>query len=606
MPSSIKFICGLLLATCFVLSATQPLEDVVVTSVLTLEEGDFHHFVDNGSGGESGSGSGSGGGSGDSPAVLPGQGFNTVDPNGSGSGSGSGDEDGDEDEDADEHESGSGSLPGVGFNTVEGSGESNSGSGEQPTPEAATTEAATTSIGLHTDYRKVGCFQDNVVERVMDMLAGSSEMMSPLLCSSMCDKVGTFLFFGLENVNDCWCGNDPFRLGTSSSCTLQCPTLSHDLNTCGGESSLDVYAYVNGEPVTETSSTSTAAPVAAFREYTGLVYEGCFHDSLDVRALADVRFVDYYAMTPEYCAEVCMASGWNVQYIGVQYTSECYCGNTPFLFGMANALTCNMPCAGDGGVACGGPFANSVYRIASVTTAAPITSALEQDSGSGSSGEIETTHASIPSSVEEPAVSNTQYMGCYADSTPKDFALGPFLSDSMSPLLCQALCSNYRFFGLQNGNECYCGQLPFMYGAAQTCNVPCKGDTAHTCGGESTNSIFGNCDENGCGFLSKLEPYGGVPSLQGSSSTTSSSGSGSSLSGWAIGAIGACVAVAAVAGVVVVATHFQRKKGKKFLAEQMEEDELFPDKVNPLFDGQSLASSAQFEQADADSHETTS
>ncbi len=51
---------------------------------------------------------------------------------------------------------------------------------------------------------------------------------------------------------------------------------------------------------------------------------------------------------------------------------------------------------------------------------------------------------SNPNPSDPFAVDGAHYEGCYADGIPRDFALGPFTSPQMSPLLCHTLCSGYK------------------------------------------------------------------------------------------------------------------------------------------------------------------
>lgn len=53
------------------------------------------------------------------------------------------------------------------------------------------------------------------------------------------------------------------------------------------------------------------------------------------------------------------------KFMGLQYSQECFCGDTYYTED-APALatdTCFMPCVGDVGTTCGGPWANSVYVV---------------------------------------------------------------------------------------------------------------------------------------------------------------------------------------------------------------------------------------------------
>ena len=49
-------------------------------------------------------------------------------------------------------------------------------------------------------------------------------------------------------------------------------------------------------------------------------------------------------------------------YAGVQYTSECFCGNSYGKYGSLPESSCNMPCSGNKTQICGGTWSNSVYK----------------------------------------------------------------------------------------------------------------------------------------------------------------------------------------------------------------------------------------------------
>lgn len=69
-------------------------------------------------------------------------------------------------------------------------------------------------------------------------------------------------------------------------------------------------------------------------------------------------------MTLEKCTTFCQKGGF--AFAGLEYSSECYCGNT-----LANGATlsafstqCNMPCSGNAGQTCGGPNAITLFSTA--------------------------------------------------------------------------------------------------------------------------------------------------------------------------------------------------------------------------------------------------
>jgi hypothetical protein len=63
----------------------------------------------------------------------------------------------------------------------------------------------------------------------------------------------------------------------------------------------------------------------------------------------------------------------------------------------------------------------------------------------------------------------------------------------MSPSQCSAQCTGWKFFGLQSGFECFCGDDYGNQGGKapeSDCSVPCPGDSGIMCGRNSRNSIY--------------------------------------------------------------------------------------------------------------------
>jgi len=87
------------------------------------------------------------------------------------------------------------------------------------------------------------------------------------------------------------------------------------------------------------------------------------------------------------------------------------------------------------------------------------------------------------------------YQGCYNDngnSRDLPFA-GPQLANQTIEL-CQTFCKSkaYQYAGLQNGNECWCGNSFGKYGSdASACDLPCTGNPNYEfCGAAYHNSIY--------------------------------------------------------------------------------------------------------------------
>ncbi|WP_456324772.1 PAN domain-containing protein [Desulfonauticus submarinus] len=100
----------------------------------------------------------------------------------------------------------------------------------------------------------------------------------------------------------------------------------------------------------------------AFNDDLSKYYIGCFKDSGDPSGTQG-RDLDGFMygskdMTPEMCIDIC--SKRNFKYASVQYSTQCFCGNSYGKYGPAN--NCNMKCSGDSDKICGGFWANSVYK----------------------------------------------------------------------------------------------------------------------------------------------------------------------------------------------------------------------------------------------------
>ena len=90
-------------------------------------------------------------------------------------------------------------------------------------------------------------------------------------------------------------------------------------------------------------------------------YLGCFKDQGDPSGTRGRDLSGYVfsspRMTVSLCISECRRRGF--AYAGVQYGSQCFCGNSYGKYGRAN--NCDMPCSGNRSQICGGFWANSVY-----------------------------------------------------------------------------------------------------------------------------------------------------------------------------------------------------------------------------------------------------
>lgn len=171
-------------------------------------------------------------------------------------------------------------------------------------------------------------------------------------------------------------------------------------------------------------------------------YNGCYRD--DAQRALDIFKGSRPDMTPQLCQRLCA----DHHYAGVQWHSQCWCGDSLGGYDLRPDGECNTPCSGDPTQMCGGGWRNSVYFVP--------------------------TH-----------------LGCYSDSSTRALPVFKGYSYGMAPQKCQALCDGYAYAGLQWHGQCWCGNtLGDELRPNSECNTACNGDSTQTCGGGWRNSIY--------------------------------------------------------------------------------------------------------------------
>ena len=124
-------------------------------------------------------------------------------------------------------------------------------------------------------------------------------------------------------------------------------------------------------------------------------------------------------MTPQLCQRLC--TGYH--YAGVQWYSECWCGDILSRFDLRPDSECDTPCSGDSSQMCGGSWHNSIYFV-------------------------------------------PPNLGCYTDSSTRALPVFKGYTDDMTPQKCEALCDGYYYAGVQWHGECWCGNTARLRAAA--------------------------------------------------------------------------------------------------------------------------------------------
>ena len=207
----------------------------------------------------------------------------------------------------------------------------------------------------------LGCFKDTDNRDLRDK-SWEDNRMTPERCLQSCTHSG-YTYAGVQYGNQCYCGNSYGRYGqlAEGSCNMRCG--GDGALVCGGTWANTVYktalrsdippqvALAPPPPPPPPPRSNNAAPAAT--------YLGCFRDT-DQRDLNGTQWDDGQ-LTPARCLRSCADNGF--EYAGLQYGSQCFCGNSHGRYGRIDSGSCNMPCSGNPGLMCGGTWANSVFRV---------------------------------------------------------------------------------------------------------------------------------------------------------------------------------------------------------------------------------------------------
>ena len=223
-------------------------------------------------------------------------------------------------------------------------------------------------------YTYLGCYSEATQGRALsdkqNPIAGA--LVSVESCKTAC---AAYTYFGVEYSGECYCGN---KINTGSALVAgntvdvtQCNMLCNANATeyCGGPNRLNMYQKGAGAgPVLAATSTTTppvtppAATTPSNPQTVGkYAFQGCYSEATGKRALTGAAFFSYTLMTIEMCATNCQA----YTYFGVEFSGECYCGNS---LNAGSVLVpkqtdCNFLCPGNKLEYCGAGDRLDLYKI---------------------------------------------------------------------------------------------------------------------------------------------------------------------------------------------------------------------------------------------------
>ncbi|KAF4556435.1 WSC domain-containing protein 3 [Elsinoe fawcettii] len=348
-------------------------------------------------------------------------------------------------------------------------------------------------------YQYLGCYKDNVAGRLLpnqlytDVQANTNQK---------CQTAGAnsnMAFVGTEYQQECWAGNKLpsglyYTLESDRACTFACT--GDASQSCGGGADtgyISIYYDTTKYTITDQTFNATSpgggggggsvgGPITA-NSSGPYDYIGCYSEGSNGRALTGAGIAPPEdGGSVEYCQSKC--SGY--QYFGVEYSNECYCGNTiqtgsTLVPGATPADTsCNMLCGGNSSEYCGGPNRLNMYKLNSTITLPPTPAG--------------------PGNV--PVIGKYTYAGCYSEATTSRALTGfippvPAGNGSVDWCYDKIVGGGWKWFGVEYGGECYAGNdlqagSVLVQGDAATsgCSMTCAGNSSQYCGGPNRLSMY--------------------------------------------------------------------------------------------------------------------
>lgn len=178
-------------------------------------------------------------------------------------------------------------------------------------------------------------------------------------------------------------------------------------------------------------------------------------------------------LTVEKCIDFCSTHALGAKYVGLQYSTWCFCGSDDNYGRYGFSPKCTYKCSGNDQQICGGAGANSVYSI--------------EDISMVHLGCFEDRMHVDPHtySIDDENRTSTPVAG-------RDLT-GFFIYDrySMTVEACYNICKKrgFKYVGLQFSISCFCGDDQ-RYGISNKCTYKCSGNDQEICGGAGANSVY--------------------------------------------------------------------------------------------------------------------
>ncbi|XP_061186993.1 uncharacterized protein LOC133195144 [Saccostrea echinata] len=217
---------------------------------------------------------------------------------------------------------------------------------------------------------------------------------------------------------------------------------------------------------------------------------GCY----DSKVVNEHRTYNFYFnfTSAGFCREICASV--NLTHFGIQL-KECVCFEGPVFAETIPSNQCNSLCydVGDEGgikfLECGGPNAYTLYTSEDDNVKRR-TACLAVNCGAVK----KFSNSSNCSESYFGACVYKGYLGCFQDQ-PKRTLSGNFThSFYLTVEFCRTYCTDYQFYGVEYGGECFCGNFftSFIRKPEGECNMTCHWDNSQICGGGNRINIYSN------------------------------------------------------------------------------------------------------------------
>ncbi|KAF6830782.1 copper radical oxidase (WSC domain-containing protein) [Colletotrichum plurivorum] len=203
-----------------------------------------------------------------------------------------------------------------------------------------------TVLAASGGFNSIGCYSDHPSARTLTYRMSLTGKVKVSDCTSACASEG-FPYAGLEFGEECFCGTSIQNGGAPTSdkkCNMACT--ADKTQFCGGAQAINIYL----------SSVPMGGPSIIPDGWTS---KGCHTDSASTRALS-FKVHDFEKFSAAQCVSKC--AGLKYPWAGLEYGSECFCGNSIEGGNTPAASGCDMTCKGNRADTCGGAGRVNLYQ----------------------------------------------------------------------------------------------------------------------------------------------------------------------------------------------------------------------------------------------------